>query len=261
MEENINEEKIVVESANSANIIWSGEGIWDLYEFIVPTCFTDSIGATFKKVQAPDGGNVLDIGCGSGLSLKVNYDWIKNGGNMTCVDPDEAALAYTVKRAKALGVQNNINLAQLRAQDVDKIGEKVFDGAMAHFSLYTISEADQRKLAVCSAFKVLKPGAWFACTVPAEGYNRISLVKHARSVEMKRRDAGLIERLKRVTINYSKLKKNNIVLDDLFEKEVFHRYKNGELMNHFLEAGFEDVEVKHIDGFNAYFGFGRRPLE
>jgi SAM-dependent methyltransferase len=241
-----------------ANLAWSARGIWSLYEFVTPISFVQSLRATIQRLQVSS-GSILDIGCGSGLALRENVDWIRAGGRVTAADPDPVALARVAARCRELAIVERVTLARCRAQDVGQLGLSAFDGAFAHFSLYTIQAEPERRAAVQAAFSVLKPGARFACAVPAEGYRRHELVADARRREAQRRDVGWLTRLRRQWVNYSVLKQANRVLDAQLDKGAMHRYSRDELIEHFAAAGFVDVTVQHIDGFNAYHAAGSRP--
>ena len=93
----------------------------------------------FDHMQIPEGGCVLQIGCGSGELWKLNQSKISEYWDIILTDYSEGML----KQAKAcLQQYNNIRYRQVNAMDIPYDTHK-FDVVIANHVLYHVKDINQ----------------------------------------------------------------------------------------------------------------------
>jgi ubiquinone/menaquinone biosynthesis C-methylase UbiE len=209
-----------------------------------------------NAVRAPRGGKIIDVGCGSGKGLVQNLAWIRDSGHLIASDPDPTALDFMQRVADRYGVIHQVSFACLPAQDVRTLGYEQFDGAYAHFSMDKIGSHLLRSEAFESVASTLKPGARFAVAVPSLQFNRRALAAYIRRAEAARTDLSWIVKGLRGRIISALTLYFNRKVDANFTAGIFHRYSKEELIDYFERAGFGEVEIRHIDGMNAFHAVG-----
>jgi len=103
--------------------------------------------------RLPEGGRVLDIGCGTGLPTALQ---LSNAGlQVTGIDISAGMLALA---------RENVPQVEFVQADILDFDEKAFDGVVAFFSLLMLSRADIDK-ALAKVHTALNPGGHFVLSM------------------------------------------------------------------------------------------------
>ena len=110
---------------------------------------------TYRRIVAlagvRPGDSVLDVGCSSGYLARKLATAAGPAGQVTGVDPSEAAIAYARRRASGA-----ITFAVGVAQDLD-LPDSVFDAVTCTLAVHHVP-ARQREAAFGEMYRVTKPG-------------------------------------------------------------------------------------------------------
>jgi len=107
----------------------------------------------FEKMNMPDHGNVLELGCGNGLLWKKNEKSIKKTLNITLSDFSEGMLESAKKNIN----NENIKYEVIDIQNIPYEDES-FDVIIARHMLYHVPDIDK---ALSEVKRVLKPNGKF----------------------------------------------------------------------------------------------------
>jgi thioester reductase-like protein len=239
--------------------------IWDvpfrlgLYDIWTPLNFDRSIQESVRSVLAESQGHILDIGCGTGRSLLFAQDWLKNGGRLTGLDISPGGLHAARARAKALSIEHKVTLVEGDMQRMTDVLQGPFDGALSHFSVYTLPSAEGRRRVFAQAAQLIKPGGRFCVTVPGERYTGSSLVRDARPLERQRNRKSLRDRIVRewVWLPFLEVATKRFV-ERRLDAGVFHRFGADELKSELEQAGFREVSIAPVATMGAYSAVGIR---
>jgi ubiquinone/menaquinone biosynthesis C-methylase UbiE len=159
------------------------------------------------RVEVPDGGTCLDVGCGSGaLSIAV----AKRNPNATVLGVDRWGVEYSSfsqklceRNAAAEGVANT----SFQSGDARKLpfGDEVFDAVCSNYVYHNVVGADKQEL-LRETLRCLKKGGTFAIhdlmdrgrygnmedfcqSLRDEGYEDVRLIPTSHGLFMERRDA------------------------------------------------------------------------
>ncbi len=128
------------------------------------------IGRILERLSIPEGGQILDVGCGNALALEWLETLTPNRiGGYTGVDFSEELLAFALARQKALGAQHARFFQGSLKELLSKFGASWVDLAFA----FDVSEhvADDEWLEACrDVRKALKPGGAFVLHTPNAGF-------------------------------------------------------------------------------------------
>ena len=117
-----------------------------------------------EYVKLPEGGQCLDVGCGSGALAIAVAKWNPQGA-VTGIDRWGAEYASFSKRlcednAKAEGVAERTRFAQGDAQKLD-FPDGIFDAVTSNYVYHNISSRDRQAI-LMETLRVLKKGGTFA---------------------------------------------------------------------------------------------------
>ena len=126
-----------------------------LNEIITHVVFGGRRRRTYARITAlagaRPGDQVLDVGCGGGYLARLLAAAVGPDGQVTGVDPSEAAVRYARRRAAA-----NCTFRVGVAQDLD-LPDRSFDVVTSTLAAHHIPEA-ARAAAFGEMFRVLRPG-------------------------------------------------------------------------------------------------------
>jgi ubiquinone/menaquinone biosynthesis C-methylase UbiE len=228
-----------------------------IYDLGIPINFDTSLRRAWTTLAPAATDRVLDIGCGSGRMLLHVLPWLRSGGHLTGLDVDPGGLAYAGRRAQQLGVADQVTFVQGNMSDLDPDQIGAFDGAVAHFSVYTLPSDAERRAAIHQVARVLRPRARFVLVVPNECYRARPLVADARRAEGDRKDIPLWLRLVRqwALCSFTEWGTRRNVEKKL-DQDIYHRYTAPELVDHLTSAGFRDIHITRTPGLNSYCAWG-----
>lgn len=103
------------------------------------------------------GQQLLAVGCGQGRDARLLADL---GASVIGVDVSEPLLTYARRFEQT--DPRGIHYVLGNAQDLEAFDNESFDGAVCHMALMDIPDL---KSAVASVARVMRPGAWFVCSI------------------------------------------------------------------------------------------------
>ncbi len=103
------------------------------------------------------GDTVLDIGCGTGKNFPFIEERIGPAGKLIGLDYTPAMLEQAARRVDE-GRWKNVDLIEGQAEDVDRLVEGPFDGALSWCCLSIVPDCDR---AIAAAASLLRPGGRF----------------------------------------------------------------------------------------------------
>lgn len=106
-----------------------------------------------QMVAAP-GRRILDIGCGTG---NVSLACAELGAQVVGIDIDAEMLEVARKKAKAMGVEDRVQLLELGVAEIAGRTEGKFDAAVACLTFSELTP-DERAYTLSVARELLKPG-------------------------------------------------------------------------------------------------------
>ncbi len=155
-----------------------------LYDALCPQAYLDSLKLAAQAVPESS-GRVLDLGCGSGLLLRYLGAFLERGGKYC--GTDRLAAGVQAARSKA-GSLNRFPSKQIfYLSDMTSewpVHEDLFDAVVAHFSIYTLASADDRRAVYQKIQRVLRPGGHAIISNPSSDYNARQIISSSlNSVE------------------------------------------------------------------------------
>ena len=148
-----------------------------LYDFLTPEAYFESMRQTAYLVAEKKEGKIWDAGCGSGLLLVFLQRVLRKRMNYFGTDLLFAGLEKLKLRARELGVSSNAICLQNDLSVGPPFKNNSIDIVIAHFSLYTISDDDERLQALKNIFQVLKPGGMLIATCPSKNYDAEKIIR------------------------------------------------------------------------------------
>ena len=145
---------------------------------------------TASLVAEKKEGKIWDAGCGSGLLLVFLQRVLRKRVNYFGTDLLFAGLEKLKLRARELGVSSNVTCLQNDLSVSPPFKENSIDIVIAHFSIYTISDNDERLKALKNIFQVLKPAGILIATCPSKNYDAEKIIKN--SLELVKVNNGLL---------------------------------------------------------------------
>jgi ubiquinone/menaquinone biosynthesis C-methylase UbiE len=237
---------------------WTNAFRVGLYDALMPVNYDWSLKDAWAAMAAQPKEQILDAGCGSGRLLVHARGWLTSGGRLTAVDIDGAGLAYAQRRARKSRVEKQV---VFRSGDLCQLGEMglpPLDGALAHFSLYTLPTMVDRRLALQQIVQALRPGGRCVLVVPSEAYRAETIIQDAYKTERTRRDSPWLARVLRRCLLYHITNIGLRRIEKALDQELFHRYTVEELETQCREAGLTDVVVTPVYAGCGYRVLGRR---
>lgn len=150
-----------------------------LYDRLTPESYFDSMRQTVGLLPTKGDLKILDAGCGSGLLLVFLKDVFKRGAIYFGTDLLSAGLEQVKIRALEIGVLDRVFCFQNDITESPCLKENSVDIVIAHFSIYTIRDNDQRQQALKNMYDVLKPGGLLIASCPSKNYNADQIIKES----------------------------------------------------------------------------------
>jgi SAM-dependent methyltransferase len=232
---------------------WTNAFRLGLYDALMPVNYDASLSDAWSALAAGPNDHVLDAGCGSGRLLVHARRWLAGGGRLTAIDIDEAGLAFAGRRARRMGIADRVSFRTGDLCELTTLGLPAMDGALAHFSLYTLPTNTDRRLAVQQLAEVLRPGGRCVLVVPSEHYRARTIMDNACKLERVRRDASWWFRALHRHVLYRFTHFGLRRIETALDHDLFHRYTPGELAEQCSAAGFTGLQIAPV-----YAGCGYR---
>jgi ubiquinone/menaquinone biosynthesis C-methylase UbiE len=230
-----------------------------LYDLLTPQAYRDSARRCVESVPVKKGQVLLDAGCGSGLLLEYLPDRMEFGLRYLATDVQFAglkrALAKTPKGKEVHALFFNSDLTQplpIQKESVDVV--------VAHFSLYTISDAKIRKRVLSNLKELLKPRGLMVIVNPSRQYDAKRIIRE--SVEEVRAQRGIWaawgERWLLYPFTYYLGLK---FIERQLKLEKWQGFDLEELCEEIESQGLPVVHTESLYAGSAYLVTGRRPVD
>jgi ubiquinone/menaquinone biosynthesis C-methylase UbiE len=224
-----------------------------LYDLLMPPNFDESIRATFALLDPGPREHVLEVGVGSGRSLVHAAKWLKAGGRLTAIDIEEEGLRRVRTRARQLGVERQVSLLHADMLKLDGVVPSRFDGAFAHFAIYTLESKEERRTAIEQVAALLRPGAPFVITVPSEDYTAKALMEEARRIERERPEASALTKWFRCRFVYGIGERGTRrAVEERMLSGRYHRYTEADVREEFAHANLHLASIERCRSVRSY---------
>jgi len=204
-----------------------------LYDLLTPQAYLDSLERAAHYGDLKTGEVLLDAGCGSGLLIPFLAKNLESGGRYLGMDALDSGFTELDKKAGRLGCGERVESLCCDFSGELPLAENSVDVAVAHFSIYTLTESARRKQVYKNLFVVLKPGGRLITVNPSRDYDADRIIQQSL-VQLKKRVSPL-----RYWVSNSLLYPLTLQLGLRFiEKQL----KTGAWHSYSLEAMGEEVQ-------------------
>ncbi len=225
-----------------------------LYDWLSPEAYHQSLQRAADFARMEQGKWILDVGCGSGLLLNSLGNWLENERHYLGMDILPAGLASLKSRVKAPSANN---LAGVRA-DLSRnlpLADASVSCAVAHFSIYTLPNENERKQAYQELWRVLKPGGLLFTANPAHSYNADQIIR--ASLEQLQ-NQGRCWRVKKYMVYPLTLRLGLRYIEHQLQSGRWHGYQPNELRDEVAHAGFSIEYSDVVYGGSGFLVIGRK---
>lgn len=228
-----------------------------LYDRLTPESYLESMRKVVALLPDKQGQKIWDAGCGSGLLLEFFEDAFKRGCIYYGSDLLVTGLEQMRRRARDLGVFDQISHLQNDLSETPPFKENSMDIVIAHFSIYTIHDNDKRQQTLKNMFHVLKSGGMLIVSCPSENYDAGKIIEE--SCELLRVRRGLLQTaIKRMLFYpFTKWLGLNFIQNQL-ESGQWKAYTLEGLAEELQQAGFEIGSSETVYAGSAYLMCGRK---
>ena len=225
-----------------------------LYDRLSPEAYYDSLRRAAEYVVLAEGETVLDAGCGSGMLLPFLTDPLNKGGTYLGIDLLAAGLHSLKLRARGLGLSVSTVQADLCREL--PLADHSVACAVAHFSVYTIPEAKDRRRVYRELGRVLKPGGMLVVVNPIRSYHAEDIIR--ASLESLK-NHGKSWRIKKFLVYPLTLRLGLKHIERQLQSGFWHGYAPGELRDEVEAAGFAVERSEMVYGGCGDLVVGRKP--
>jgi ubiquinone/menaquinone biosynthesis C-methylase UbiE len=228
-----------------------------LYDWLCPEAYWQSIRTCVELAPDKQGAVWLDVGCGSGQLLQYIAD--KHGARFQYIGLDVLSPGLSAAKMKAerladkpqsLFVQSDLTRTlPLRAASVDI--------AVAHFSLYTLADAKDRRRVLQQIRSLLKPDGRLIVANPSLSYDVREIIKASMGLDWDK-SGPLITMLKRCFIYPLTARFGLKFIKQQLTENHWHAYSLEELKQEVESAGFRVEKSATVYGNSGYLVVGSR---
>lgn len=212
--------------------------------------------AAFVRIE--DGHTFLDTGCGSGLLLPLVSDRLKSGVRYVGLDILSAGLASLEEKACRLGVRESLGLLRADLSQPLPLADHSIQCAVAHFSVYTLSKATDRRQVWRELYRVIQPGGRLIAANPTADYNALEIIRGSLESLKRRASPGRFRLLKHLVYPLTlRLGLNHIQRQ--IHKGVWHGYNVEEFREEIESAGFSIEHTERVYSGSGILLMARRP--
>jgi ubiquinone/menaquinone biosynthesis C-methylase UbiE len=205
-------------------------------------------------VVLTEGETVLDAGCGSGILLPYLTGPLNKGGSYLGVDLLSAGLRSLQMRARGLG----LSVATVQADLCRELplADHTVASVIAHFSVYTVPDGEDRRRVYRELGRVLKPGGVLVAVNPTRSYHAEDIIR--ASLESLK-NHGKPWRIKKFLVYPLTLRLGLKHIERQLRSGAWHGYAPGELRDEIEAAGFAVERSEAVYGGCGDLVVGRKP--
>ncbi|CAI2718480.1 class I SAM-dependent methyltransferase [Nitrospina watsonii] len=228
-----------------------------LYDGLCPHAYHQSLQAAAGKVEAVNGTRMLDLGCGSGLLVRYLDEALDRGLRYVGTDRLPSGLVQLKQKAALLSPQTHTHALLSDMLETWPLKPETFDYVVAHFSVYTLNRAeDRRRVYECIA-RVLKPGGCAVLSNPSDTYNAQQIIKS--SVRSQKGELSLCEqRVRRYLLYPMTLLLGLRHIQQQLENGVWHAYSREAFCEEVESAGLNVEQVESVYAGSGYLLVARK---
>ncbi|MGQ0760608.1 MAG: class I SAM-dependent methyltransferase [Acidobacteriota bacterium] len=142
--------------------------------YLGPVLFEPYAQDLVERVNAPEGGRLLEIACGTGIVTRHLRDRLPPSVKIVATDLNEAMISYARQKFRA---DENVEWKPADALDLP-FGDESFDAIVCQFGLMFFPD---KQRGVSEAFRVLKPDGQYTFSV-WDAIERVDLAKATETV-------------------------------------------------------------------------------
>ncbi|MBC8285746.1 MAG: class I SAM-dependent methyltransferase [Nitrospinae bacterium] len=226
-----------------------------LYDWLTPESYFESMRQTVALLPDKVGLKIWDAGCGSGMLLEFLKDNFNHGMIYYGSDLLSAGLKQVRLRVREFCFSERIFCFQNDMTEASPFKENSLDVVIAHFSIYTIPDAEKRHQAIKNMYFALKPEGLLVAICPSKKYDAGEIIKEScKLIRLKRGFfASMIKRI--FFYPLTKMLGLNFIQKQL-QSDKWMAYSMEELSDELDLAGFKRGPVKTVYAGGAYLMCG-----
>jgi ubiquinone/menaquinone biosynthesis C-methylase UbiE len=235
---------------------WRVGFVTKLYDWLCPEAYWQSIRTCVELTPKKQDALWLDIGCGSGQLICTIAD--QQGSRFKYIGLDVLApgLSAAKMKAETLADHPQALLVQSDLTQPLPLGVASVDIAVAHFSLYTLTDGRDRRWVLEQVRDILKPEGRLIVANPSRSYDVGEIIK--ASLELDREQRGpFATLLKRLFVYPLTARFGLKFIKDQLTKNHWHAYSLEELKQEVESAGFSIERSETVYGGSGYLVVGR----
>jgi ubiquinone/menaquinone biosynthesis C-methylase UbiE len=230
-----------------------------LYDLLTPQAYRESARRCVQSIPFKKGQVLLDVGCGSGLLIESLQDQLDFGLRYLGTDIQfpglRRALGKVPKENEVQALLFNSDLTQplpIKKESVEVI--------VAHFSLYTIVDAEIRKKILSNLKEILKPRGLMVIVNPSREYDAKRIIRESAEEVKAQRGilAAWFERWLLYPFTYHLGLK---FIERQLKQEQWQAFSLEELCEEIESVGLPVVHTESLYAGGAHLVTGRRTSE
>ncbi len=227
-----------------------------LYDLLTPAAYEESMKAAVDCLPDAPGMTIMDVGCGSGQALAVLKEMRPGLGRYIGTDVQATGLrrlrgGYAGRQGalRILTFQSNLNHGL-------PVRKNSADAALAHFSIYTLSEPAVRARVLGDIKEALKPGGRLVMVNPSKTYDAKNIIRESLKWHKASNEVGRFW-IKKYLLYPLTLHFGLKFIERQLKKEFWKSYTLEEMSEEAEAAGFEIVRTQTVYANSAYLLLGK----
>ncbi len=228
-----------------------------LYDWLTPESYRESMTRTLECIGEEPGAVWLDAGCGSGILIDVGAEKIASSKMIFATDILDSGIRIARRKFFEKGlVEEKILFFRSDLTSPLPIKNESIDIAVAHFSLYTIGDKEERHRALNNICSVLRQGGLCAVVNPSEEYDGRQIIRESlqTSLGVDSKWKHWFKKFVLYRITYSLGLKN---IERRLKEGLWKSYSTQELCNEMQSAGFSIIHTEKVYASSGILVLGR----
>lgn len=227
-----------------------------LYDLLTPEAYRESARRCVQSVPMKKGQLLLDVGCGSGLLIDCMEDQLEFGLRYLGADIQFPGLVRAKHKA-AKGEGWGASVLQADLTKALPLKKESVDIIAAHFSLYTITDRESRKIVLSHIVETLKPRGLMVIVNPSQDYSAGKIIQE--SVELEREQKGSLSAWSKKLFLYPWTYLLGLkFIEKQLKADQWHAFSFAEMCDEMEEAGLSVVHSESVYAGSAHLVTGRK---